>query len=177
VADYASLRQVLRNEARPVVNDLALSIRRAGADDLPAINALVQSSSAYSGEYRAMIDTYAVTAAQAERDEIHLAEDQFGLAGFYSLKLGDDPELDLMFVADRCQGQGTGRVLFEHMRALARQLGLRAVKIVSHPPSVGFYRRMGAIETGTQPAAGRITWDRPVLMLPCDPATLDDSTP
>ena len=57
MADRANLRQVLRNASRPTLNGHDLSIRRAGADDLPAVNALVQSSSTYDGEYRAMIDS------------------------------------------------------------------------------------------------------------------------
>lgn len=160
------------------MTDLGPHIRRATVDDLPAINALVQASSAYSGEYRAMIASYVVGAAQVERDEMHLAEDRLGVAGFYSLTLGKAPELDLMFVADRGQGMGIGRALFEHMLARARQLGLCAVKIVSHPPSVGFYRRMGAVEVGVAPPAGRVSWPRPVLSVACGcQAGLDDSTP
>lgn len=150
------------------MNDSTLHIRRATVADLPAINALVQASSAYQGEYRAMIAPYVVTATQAQRDEMHLGLDPLGLAGFYSLTLGDEPELDLMFVADRVQGTGFGRILFTHLRATARRLGLPRIKIVSHPPSVGFYRRMGAIETGVKPPAGRVTWPRPILMLACD---------
>ncbi len=109
---------------------------------------------------------------------MHLSADGLGVAGFYSLTLGNAPELDLMFVADRGQGLGIGRALFEHMLARARQRGLRAVKIVSHPPSLGFYRRMGAVEVGVAPPAGRVTWPRPILLAACGyQAGLDDSTP
>ena len=47
---------------------------------------------------------------------------------------------------------------------------MHKVKIVSHPPSVGFYKHIGAVETGSKPPAGRVTWARPILML----ATTDD---
>lgn len=141
------------------------SIRRATAGDLPEINALIQASSTYHGPYRPMIATYAVDVAQLARDEMYVAEDGGAVIGLYSLKLGEAPELDLMFVADRLQGGGLGRALIAHLKQTARRHGLREVKIVSHPPSVGFYKRVGAVETGSKPPAGRVTWARPILML------------
>ena len=146
------------------------SIRRATGADLPAINALIQASSTYHGEYRPMLATYAVDAAQLARDEMYVAEDGGAVVGLYSLKLGEAPELDLMFVADRLHGGGLGRALIAHLKQTARRRGVHAVKIVSHPPSVGFYKRIGAVETGSKPPAGRVTWARPILML----ATTDD---
>lgn len=147
-----------------------IAIRRATAADHAAINAIVQNSSAYQGAYRPMLDGYEVTARQIVEEETWLAED--GLAeegdvlGFYSLLLGEAPELDLMFVADAAQGRGVGRLLFDHMRALAASRGAASVKIVSHPPALNFYRRMGAIEVGLAYPLGNVTWARPVLMLP-----------
>jgi predicted N-acetyltransferase YhbS len=70
-----------------------------------------------------------------------------------------------MFVNDSVQGQRGGDALFEDMAALARSLGMAAIRIVSHPPAEGFYRRMGAVRVGTQLPHGRITWARPVLSL------------
>ena len=144
-----------------------LTVRRATIADLPEINALIQASSAYHGEYRAMVASYVVAPAQLERDQMHLAEQDGAVVGFYSLMLGDEPELDLMFVADGMQGAGLGRTLIEHLRQTARQFGVREIKIVSHPPAAGFYKRVGAIETGVKPPSGRITWPRPVLKLRC----------
>ena len=144
-------------------------IRRATADDLPAINALIQASSTYHGEYRPMLATYAVSSAQVERDQMYLAEQGRNIVGLYSLTLGEEPELDLMFVADRLQGSGLGRALITHLKETAWRLGVREIKIVSHPPSVGFYKRVGAMEVGVKPPAGRVTWARPILMLATEP--------
>ncbi|MGW0859035.1 GNAT family N-acetyltransferase [Streptomyces sp. NPDC002690] len=97
------------------------------------------------------------------------------LLGFYSLVLdAGEPhgpaatgELDLMFVADAAQGHGIGRRLVAHLRQEAARAGLDAVRVVSHPPSEGFYRRVGAERTGTVPAnPPYVMWDRPELMLP-----------
>ena len=146
-------------------------IRRATAADAPTLNAIVQSSSAYDAEYRTMIDDYEIAAEQIARDEIHAAEDEAALLGFYSLILAPEPELDLLFVSDAARGRGVGRVLIDHMRALAAARGIRAVKIVSHPPALGFYRAMGAVEVGWAYPMGATAWVRPILMLPVSPAS------
>ncbi|MFJ8675825.1 GNAT family N-acetyltransferase [Streptomyces sp. NPDC093589] len=86
--------------------------------------------------------------------------------GFYALVV-ESAELDLMFVADAAQGRGIGRLLIEHMKGEARSAGLDAVRIVSHPPSEGFYRSVGALRIGTLAAAPPVVmWDRPELTLP-----------
>ncbi|WP_457518213.1 GNAT family N-acetyltransferase [Streptomyces sp. TE33382] len=86
--------------------------------------------------------------------------------GFYSLILSP-PELDLMFVADDAQGLGIGRLLVGHLRDEARRAGLSRVRIVSHPPSEGFYRSVGAERVGTLTAnPPAVMWDRPELVLP-----------
>lgn len=143
-----------------------INIRRALAVDAPALTDLMHASSAYEGEYARILEDYRVTKEQIGRDLIYLAEDRGRLVGFYGLTPGEEPELDLMFVADDMQGTGLGRQLFEHMRGEARERGIAAVRIVSHPPSVGFYRRMGAELIGTKPPSPpRVTWERPMLAL------------
>ena len=140
-------------------------IRRATPADLPALNLLMRTSSAYQGSYAAILEGYAVDEAQVARDRFGLLEDEGGLAGFYSLTAGPPVELDLMFVADDRQGAGLGARLFEAMKADARAMGASEVRIVSHPPSVGFYERQGAIRMGDKPPSGRVAWARPMLTL------------
>lgn len=146
-------------------------VRRAGTEDAALLNAIVQGSSAYDGDYRSILDNYVITPAQIGADQMHVAEEGGVALGFYSLVLGDTPELDLMFVTDEAQGKGVGRLLFDHMRGVAAAHGVRAVKIVSHPPAVGFYRGMGAIEVGWAYPTGTATWVRPILSLPILPAS------
>jgi len=141
------------------------NIRRATAADAEALNVLMRSSLTYSGMFAAMLIAYVVSPEQIARDEIFVAQGRGQLLGFYSLIVGEAVELDLMFVGDAAQGKGVGNALFRHMRDRARALGASHVKIVSHPPSLGFYERMGAQRVGVQQAAGRITWTRPVLQL------------
>jgi GNAT superfamily N-acetyltransferase len=102
---------------------------------------------------------------QVDRDLIHVAGDDERIIGFYSLPLIPEPELDLMFVADDMQGSGLGRRLFDHMRAVAAAQGIAAIRIVSHPPSAGFYRQMGAVDIGVNPPTATARWERPILSL------------
>lgn len=143
-----------------------LIFRRATPSDAPTLTALMHASAAYRGDYSRILEGYRVTAAQIARDIVTIAETEGTLVGFYSLVIGDDPELDLMFVADAAQGVGVGRRLFDHLRESAAERGIAAIKIVSHPPSVGFYLSMGATAVGVKPSTGdKVTWDRPVLRL------------
>ena len=145
-----------------------LRIRRAIAADAERLTALTQASGAYAGPFRAILDGYAVTPAQIERDEVHVAVDPDGrVLGYYSLVVDpmDGAELDLLFVDDAAQGRGLGALLFAHMRDLAAARGVARVRIVSHPPSESFYLRMGARRVGEQPPRGRVAWPRPVLEL------------
>jgi GNAT superfamily N-acetyltransferase len=125
----------------------------------------MQESRAYDGEYHRILEGYALAEEQLVRDRVFVAEADGDIVGFYSLIVGQEPELDLMFVSDAAQGSGAGRELFEHMRETAKGEGLRSVLIVSHPPSVGFYERMGAVRIGEKPPSGRISWSRPMLRL------------
>ncbi|WNI26457.1 GNAT family N-acetyltransferase [Streptomyces sp. ITFR-16] len=142
-------------------------IRRATARDAKRLTRLVRSSRAYEGPYAPMVDGYRVGPDYIEAHRVFAAveEESERLLGFYALIL-DPPELDLMFVADDAQGAGIGRLLVGHLREEARSGGLTGVRIVSHPPSEGFYRSVGAERTGTVRAAPpAVMWDRPELLL------------
>lgn len=149
--------------------EAGVRIRRAAAADAAALTALTHASSAYDGPYRAILEGYALTPAQIERDLVHVAIDGDGTPlGYYSLVQGVAPqeaELDLLFVADAAQGRGIGARLFAHMRRAARALGVRRVRIVSHPPAEAFYLRMGAKRIGERAPGGRVAWVRPLLEL------------
>lgn len=154
----------------PMHTSHLIDIRRAAPLDAPALCALMHACSAYRGAYAAILHGYAVTPKQVERDLIYAACADGRILGFYSLAgLPDEPELDLMFVDDVAQGMGVGKLLFDHMRATARALGVGEVKIVSHPPAEAFYLKMGARRVGTILPAGRVSWPRPLLRLDATP--------
>jgi len=141
-------------------------IRKAVPADAPVLTALMHASTAYGGDYARILDGYEISVAQVRRDPMFVADDAGRVLGFYSLtNLETPPELDLMFVADAAQGAGVGSQLFEHLRNTARELGISAVRIVSHPPAEHFYLRQGAQRIGVKGPSGRVSWARPILML------------
>ncbi|MBZ8135043.1 GNAT family N-acetyltransferase [Afifella sp. IM 167] len=139
--------------------------RTARAEDLVALNRLTQSSAAYDGAYRAILQGYEITARQLDAGLFVLAEQDGEILGYYGLKSRPEPELDLFFVADGAQGSGLGRRLFAHMCDKATAEGFRSIRIVSHPPALRFYEKMGARRVGTEAPRGRIAWERPILTL------------
>ena len=144
-----------------------VTIRRASPHDAERLTGLCHASGAYRGIYAAAIRQVRLTPGYITQHLVFMATDQEDhLLAFYSL-IRDPPELDMMFVADDVQGQGLGRLLLAHMSEQARAAGLTGVRVVSHPPAEGFYRRAGAQRTGTVPAnPPKTTWDRPELWLP-----------
>ncbi len=140
-------------------------IRRAESRDIVALNALVHGSRASEGEYRAIIEGFAVTQEYLARNEVHLADLEGIVLGFYSLHVEGPADLDLMFVSDAAQGQGIGRTLFEHAKKLAQRHGHAEITIGAHPPAVAFYERMGAVRCGLSAPIAGVTWERPLLKL------------
>jgi GNAT superfamily N-acetyltransferase len=149
---------------------MTIRIRRARTDDAAALTTLMHACSAYEGEYAAILAGYAISPAQIARDAMFVAEESGALPGFYSLcNVASEPELDLLFVSDVAQGRGIGALLFGHMLDTARALEIANIKIVSHPPAEGFYRRMGAKRIGTSAPSGRVGWPRPILTVELSP--------
>lgn len=141
-----------------------VTITRASTEDAQRLTRLCHVSSSYQGVYAEAISTVELTPAYITQHLVFVAAGQDAhLLGFYSLIL-DPPELDMLFVADEAQGRGVGRLLVDHMIEQTRQSGLAGVRVVSHPPAEGFYRRLGARRIGTVPAKPPMTtWERPEL--------------
>ncbi|GGR03861.1 GNAT family N-acetyltransferase [Streptomyces pilosus] len=144
-----------------------ITLRRAVARDAKRLTRLVRGSGAYQGKYAAAVAGYRVGPDYIEAHRVFVAvgADEHGdrVLGFYSLVLAP-PELDLLFVGDAVQGRGIGRLLVAHMRSEARAAGIDRIKVVSHLPAEDFYRRVGAVRTGTafaNPPA--VPWDRPAF--------------
>jgi hypothetical protein len=62
-------------------------------------------------------------------------------------------------------GYGRWHRFVDHLKSFASFLQFEAIKIVSHPPALGFYWRIGAEQEGFVPPSGRVTWERPLLKL------------
>jgi GNAT superfamily N-acetyltransferase len=140
-----------------------VEIRHATAGQAGALTALMHASSAYQGDFASILDGYAVTPGYVETNPTFVAMAEDELLGFYAL-LEDPPELDILFVADAAQGLGLGARLIAHMLGEARARRMRSIRVVSHPPALPFYLRMGARRTGTiPPKPPKVGWERPEL--------------
>ena len=121
--------------------------------------------------YRVMVASQLVDATYLARNPTRVCVDDRGaIVGFASLLVpgrgvAGEAELDFMFVADSQQRRDVGRALMADVVALCTRLGVDRVHIVSHPPAEAFYRSVSAVRVGEVPAAGRITWSRPLLRL------------
>jgi GNAT superfamily N-acetyltransferase len=138
-----------------------IEIDRATTTHTGALTALMHASSAYQGDYASILEGYEVTPGYIEANPTFIATADGEIRGFYALA---DDELDILFVADSAQGLGIGRLLIDHLLGEARARGIRSIRVVSHPPALPFYLRMGARRTGTiPPKPPKARWERPEL--------------
>jgi GNAT superfamily N-acetyltransferase len=159
-----------------------VAIRPAIGRDCAALTAMVRQSGAYHGRYHVMVANQTIDVGYLQAHPVRVAVIGAEVVGFYSLlvagcRVDGEGELDFMFVADRHQGRGVGRQLFDDLRQMAASLGLRRIHIVSHPPAERFYRARGAERVGEVPPSGGVTWSRPHLLLSLDLLPSPDSAP
>lgn len=77
------------------------------------------------------------------------AGDDGVIKGFYLLeKLGDDCDLDMLFVAPDSIGQGVGKSLMMHALKQASSLGCTRMIVTSDPQALPFYERLGGLQIG-----------------------------
>jgi GNAT superfamily N-acetyltransferase len=89
------------------------------------------------------------TAALVLQRRTQVLEEDGAIAAMYTLLgEGDELELEHLFVDPARLGRGHGRRLFRHATEVARAAGARALIIKSDPNAAGFYRVMGAADTG-----------------------------
>ncbi len=152
---------------------MSVTVQPAQHRDVDALTRIVRASAAYAGRYQAMVADDTMTTQYLNTNRVRVARTDSGqVAGFTGVLVpgrGEQGEweLDYLFVADDVQGHGIGSLLLDDLCTEADAAGVGRVHIVSHPPAEVFYLRHGARRIGTVPGGGRITWDRPHLLLDC----------
>ena len=137
---------------------MQFSIRRAVPNDAPELSHLAQRAKAhwnYPAEW--------LTAWQAQltiepryliEHRVLVAESAGRLIGMCALEdRGDWWSLEHVWVDPRNMGQGVGRTLVQQVLDLARAVRPGRVVAEADPNAAGFYRRMGASESGVVPAS------------------------
>ena len=126
-----------------------MNLRRAGADDLPAIVALQRAAYAKNRPLLGVepLPLLADYAALVVSHEIWLAEGASGLDGVLILEpRADDLLLWSIATALRRQGQGLGNRLLAATEARAQQLGLHTIRLYTGEPlkgNIAWYERHG----------------------------------
>jgi GNAT superfamily N-acetyltransferase len=90
-----------------------------------------------------------------DRFVVRVAENDDGsIAGFYAIGEADDDEAEVrfFFVDLPFIGLGIGRRLFDDLVEIARETGLRTLRIDADPGAAAFYERMGAERAGEVPS-------------------------
>jgi predicted N-acetyltransferase YhbS len=134
-----------------------MKIRWAEARDVAAIVRVINAAFRAAESFFVERDRIEAGTLQAmlEKGNFLLAEDPAGLAGCVLVELrGERAYFGLLAVDPARQHRGLGRRLIDEAENYARAAGCRAmdIRIVSLraelPP---FYRRLGYVETGTEP--------------------------
>jgi len=146
-----------------------MTLRIATPGDSRCISSIVRESSAYKGEYKIQVEGRSFEESFFRDNLVKVCEIDGGeIVGFYSIttpgvtRTQGDSELSYLFVHNEWQGKGIGRKLFHDAVSTARLEGRTRLIIVAHPPSRGFYLRMGAEKVGEQSPLGKVRWNRPI---------------
>ena len=149
-----------------------ITLRNAVPSDAATLTRIVRSSSAYAGRYRAQAERVDFSAEYILENYVRVAEDEEqNTVGFCSvLRPGlfagvHDAELDFLFVDDRWQKLGIGRILVADVVAAAGAMNIERIAIVAHPPSRLFYEKLGAEYVGEREPVGNVTWPRSIYLL------------
>lgn len=140
-------------------------IRKASQHEVDTLSALAFRSKAHWGYSSAFMEACRAELTYDRHDlqtrDVYVLETGGQIVGFYALRqLSDNRvELEALFVEPAWIGQGVGRRLINHAKALARQCGAKVMIIESDPNAAVFYTRAGGRQLGHQPSgsiAGRV---------------------
>ncbi|HYE83078.1 MAG TPA: GNAT family N-acetyltransferase [Clostridia bacterium] len=130
-----------------------MEIRKAKPGEGAILSELALCSKAYWGYDAGFIevcrDALTISEKYIASNYVYVLEDGSGIAGFFSMVAGDEEnELDNMFILPEYIGKGYGRLLWDKLIELAKEIGIVEFTIVSDPYAEEFYRRMGALRIG-----------------------------
>ena len=95
-------------------------------------------------------DELTVTAAYLSEHLVYVAELHGDIVGFYALRdLGNQADLDHLWVDPEHMGHGYGRAMFDHAVEQTRERGASELLIDADPNAAGFYALMGAERCGS----------------------------
>jgi len=126
----------------------SIRIRDGHEADFERLRRIAVDSKAHWGYDQALVEEWA-EGGDFEPESlgnrlVYVAEAEGGPVGWASLiPRGDVGWLEDLWVEPAWIGRGVGRMLFEHVKEGARELGARRLEWEAEPNARGFYERMG----------------------------------
>ena len=138
-----------------------LHIRAARCDEAQTLSGLALRSKAHWGYPADFIEacraelSYTQSQVRSDRMRFFVIERSRAVIGFYALMRHGptDVELEALFVEPTCIGLGYGRLLIEHAKSVARDLGATQFIIRGDANATPFYVTAGGVLTGTKESA------------------------
>ncbi len=129
------------------------AIRAATEGDCPKLTEIALTSKAFWGYSDAFIRSckpvLTITPAMIATSKHAVLVEDGEITGFHFLSIdGTRAELELLYIAPHIIGKGQGSILFQDAVNTALSLGCTEMRIEADPNAVGFYKRMGAKQTG-----------------------------
>ncbi|TCZ76618.1 GNAT family N-acetyltransferase [Paenibacillus albiflavus] len=130
-----------------------MNIRKAVIQEADDLTQLAIRSKAYWGYSDEFIEScraaLTITPEFIAAAHVYVVEDEGKIQGFIALEQdGDSSILSDVFIDPSAVRLGYGRVLWQHIMGLAKELGIPKVIIHSDPHAEGFYLSMGAKRIG-----------------------------
>ena len=137
------------------------SIRPARVDEARLLSDLALRSKAHWGYSPEFIErcraelSYSEEQLLAEHMRFFVIETAQRIVGFYALQRlsRTEVELEAMFVEPACIGKGFGRLLIDHAKGVAAEMGAQQLVVQSDPYAEHFYAAAGGVVTGTRESA------------------------
>ena len=128
-------------------------IRRSSPEDATTLTQIALDAKRYWGYPEHWIRHWeadlTVSPEFIRDNHVYVAEKDGEILGFYALSVaGQKAELEHMWVTPASIGTGIGKELFLDAMEKAAALEVGVVEISADPNAAGFYRRMGAMQTG-----------------------------
>jgi GNAT superfamily N-acetyltransferase len=127
---------------------MSTRIREARETDFVELRQIAVDSKAHWGYDRALVEEWAqggdFEPESLSKRLVYVAEAAGEPVGWASLiPRGDFGWLEDLWVDPAWIGRGVGRMLFEHVKERARELGAERLEWEAEPNARGFYERMG----------------------------------
>lgn len=145
---------------------ITINIRRALPCEAILLSQLAFESKSVWGYDQDYLEAARIHIRISERDiyedHVFVVEDDVNIFGFYHFKR-IEPELIWFFVNPRSVGKGIGRLLWNHLIKIIKELGITEFIIKSDPNAESFYIKQGAKRIGLKSSTVNENMKLPLL--------------